>query len=116
MRRLILRIGLLFAVQSNVFHVLGQECAAGSAAFIAGNWYCQPVKAITYRNFPGSGDYDKVVGMDTITGQCQVERHEYSGSLSPLSEEVSPLASALTPIIPLPIFKCGEKRSIVISA
>lgn len=96
MGRSILRVGLLAAAVCNVVvQVVGQECAAGSAVFIGGNWYCQPVKAITYRNFPGTGDYNKVIGMDMMTGQCQVERYDYSGSLSPLNEEVSQLSFAL---------------------
>ena len=94
MGRSILRIGWISTVLCNLVQVLGQECAAGSAEFILGNWYCQPVKSITYRNFPGFGDYDKVIGMDTETGQCQIERYEYSGSLSPQNEEVSLLSSA----------------------
>ncbi len=84
-------IAALFAVMWNTAVVLGQECVAGSAMFINGNWYCQPVKAITYRNFPGTGDYNKIVAMDEDTGHCQTERYDYSGSLSPLNEEVSRL-------------------------
>ncbi|KAL8988327.1 MAG: hypothetical protein Q9177_002579 [Variospora cf. flavescens] len=69
--------------------VLGQECALGTAKEIAGNWYCSEVKAITYSNFPGTGSYNKVVDMDPKTGQCTTEKHAYSGSLAPLSEELS---------------------------
>ncbi|KAL8916141.1 MAG: hypothetical protein Q9208_008678 [Pyrenodesmia sp. 3 TL-2023] len=68
--------------------VLGQECAVGTAKKIAGNWYCSEVKAITYSNFPGTGSYNKVTHMDINTGQCTTERHNYSGSLAPMSEEV----------------------------
>ena len=52
-------------------------------------WYCSEVKAITYSNFPGSGSYDKITNMDPNTGQCTSEKHAYSGSLAPMSEEVS---------------------------
>lgn len=76
--------------------VLGQECAAGSAQFIAGNWYCQPITAITYRNFPGTGAYNRVVDMDINSGTCKSERHEYSGSLAPLNEEVGSSFSFLS--------------------
>lgn len=95
MGRSTVNVGLFVTVVCNVVQVASQQCAAGSAAFIEGNWYCQPVKAITYRNFPGFGDYDKVIGMDVDTGQCEIERYEYSGSLSPLNDEVSPLSSSL---------------------
>lgn len=68
-------------------------CAAGSgtgtAQEINGNWYCSDVKAITYDNFPGRGKYNKVTDMDAETGQCSSQSHPYSGSLSPLNEEVS---------------------------
>ncbi|KAL9008758.1 MAG: hypothetical protein Q9173_006150, partial [Seirophora scorigena] len=75
--------------------VLGQECAIGSAKEIAGNVSLHVdffnkglVTAITYSNFPGTGSYNKVVDMDPKTGQCTTEKHSYSGSLAPLSEEV----------------------------
>ena len=69
--------------------VFAQECAAGSASQYKGNWYCSPVKAITYTGFPGKGWYNKVTDMDATTGQCQSERYGYSGSLAPLNEELS---------------------------
>lgn len=67
-----------------------QGCAPGTAEEINGNWYCSPVKAITYSNFPGSGSYNRVTYMDADTGECSQQKHTYSGSLSPLNEEVSP--------------------------
>lgn len=69
--------------------VSAQACAAGSAQEILGNWYCSEVKAITYTNFPGNGYYNKITGMDANTGQCTGEQYHYTGSLSPLNEEVS---------------------------
>ena len=69
--------------------VFAQECAAGSATQYKGNWYCSPVKAITYSGFPGKGWYNKVTRMDAATGQCQSERYDYSGSLAPLNEQLS---------------------------
>lgn len=72
------------------FHgVAAQACAQGTAKEINGNWYCSPVKAITYTNFPGTGSYDKITNMDAKSGQCSSTRYEYSGSLAPLNEEVS---------------------------
>ena len=65
-----------------------QACAQGTAQMINGNWYCSPVKAITYSNFPGTGSYLKVTHMDSASGQCSSERYDYSGSLAPLNEEV----------------------------
>ena len=69
--------------------VAAQACAQGSANELNGNWYCSPVKAITYTNFPGTGSYAKISHMDAKTGQCFSQRYQYSGSLAPLNEEVS---------------------------
>ena len=65
-----------------------QACTAGTAQQINGNWYCSQVNAITYTDFPGNGSYNKVTNMDAATGQCSFEQYGYSGSLSPLNEEV----------------------------
>ena len=69
-----------------------QACAAGSgtgtAQEINGNWYCSQVSAITYQNFPGHGYYNRVTNMDADTGECSSQAYAYSGSLSPLNEEV----------------------------
>ncbi|KAI9776485.1 MAG: target of Sbf [Candelina submexicana] len=52
------------------------------------NWYCAPVKAITYQGVGTSGSYKKVTSM-TEEGQCQFADHAFSGGMAPLSEEVS---------------------------
>lgn len=72
--------------------VAQQVCAAGSgtgvAQYLKGNWYCSEVQAITYSNFPGHGYYNKITNMDAQTGQCETVPYAYSGSLSPLNDEV----------------------------
>ena len=68
--------------------IAAQACTAGTAEEINGNWYCSEVTAVTYANFPGFGSYDKITDMDADTGDCTSERYHYSGSLSPLNEEV----------------------------
>lgn len=65
-----------------------QACVAGAAQEINGNWYCSEVTAVTYTNFPGCGSYEKITDMDANTGDCSSMRYNYSGSLSPLNEEV----------------------------
>jgi len=57
-------------------------------ALCRGNWYCSAVDSISYTNFPGTGFYNKVTKMIAATGQCETEKHSYSGSLAPLNEEV----------------------------
>lgn len=68
--------------------VTAQACAAGDAEEINGNWYCSEVTAVTYANFPGFGSYEKITAMDEDSGECTSLRYNYSGSLSPLNEEV----------------------------
>lgn len=58
-----------------------------------GNYYCQEVTAITYTGVGGSGTYDKVTGMYLPTpefpdGECTSTSFAYSGSMSPMDEEV----------------------------
>ena len=62
------------------------QCHKGSTND-GGNFYCQPVKAITYSGVGHTGSYNKVTSM--TGGQCSQEPVAYSGSLAPLDEEVS---------------------------
>lgn len=63
-------------------------CADGSTDD-DGNYYCQAVTAITYTGMEASGSYNKVTDMDSTTGDCSSSAYAYSGSMSPLDEEVS---------------------------
>lgn len=62
------------------------QCAKGSVNE-GGNFYCQPVKAVTYSGVGHTGSYNKVTSM--TGGQCSQEPVSYSGPLAPLDEEVS---------------------------
>ena len=53
-----------------------------------GNYYCKSVKAITYKQVGGQGSYNRITDMDAADAQCSSEPQSYSGSLSPLDEEV----------------------------
>ncbi|MCJ1266394.1 target of Sbf [Lobaria immixta] len=88
MRGLIAAAGTAF-ILAIAGSAAAQACAAGTAKEINGNWYCSAVKAITYSNFPGTGSYKKVTQMNASSGQCTQQRYTYSGSLSPLNEELS---------------------------
>lgn len=85
-----MRTFLAVAILSIIFFkgATAQACVAGTAQEINGNWYCSEVTAVTYTNFPGSGSYEKITNMDVDTGNCSSVRYNYSGSLSPLNEEV----------------------------
>ena len=49
-----------------------------------GNWYCDKVDAVTYRNFGKAGEFDRVVNMDG----CKTVKQAYSGSIAPFDDEV----------------------------
>ncbi|KAL1303661.1 hypothetical protein AAFC00_007016 [Neodothiora populina] len=68
--------------------VVADLCEHGSTDD-GGNWYCQEVKAVTYTGLSGSGSYNKVTSMDSTSSTCSSSPFGYSGSMSPLDEEVS---------------------------
>ena len=53
-----------------------------------GNWYCSMVKALTYNGVGGENKYNKITKMDGNSGSCESTPQGYSGSMSPLDEEV----------------------------
>lgn len=63
-----------------------QGCA--SPTDYEGNYYCSKVDAITYTGVGGSGSYNQVTNMDSSSGSCSSTPFAYSGSLSPLDQEV----------------------------
>lgn len=67
--------------------------AAGSVAadcqFIEGNYYCNQVNKVVYNGVGFSGSYQKVTNFDTSSCSCSQEAYSFSGSLSPLDEELS---------------------------
>ncbi|MCJ1428468.1 target of Sbf [Sticta canariensis] len=89
MRGTVAAAGIIIFVSTIAGNAAAQACAAGTAQEIHGNWYCSPVKAITYSNFPGTGFYRRVTHMNASSGECSQQRYAYSGSLSPLNEELS---------------------------
>ena len=62
-------------------------CADGSTDD-GGNWYCQEVSAVTYTGVGHSGSYNKITSMDGSSGACSSSPFSYSGTMSPLDEEV----------------------------
>ncbi|KAK2759080.1 target of Sbf [Arachnomyces sp. PD_36] len=72
---------------ASIYGVSAQDCRAGAAKNILGNWYCDAVDSISYTNFGSSGTYNMIT--DMTGGNCQSEPKEYSGPLAPLNDEVS---------------------------
>jgi len=73
---------------ASVSGVAADLCSKGSVDD-GGNWYCQAVDAITYTGMLGKGSYNKITSMDSNSGACSSTPYGYSGSMSPLDEEVS---------------------------
>lgn len=53
-----------------------------------GNWYCQEVTAVTYKGVGGDSSYNKITDMAS-SGSCSSTPQAFSGTMSPLDEEVS---------------------------
>ena len=66
-------------------------CAKGHVE-IQGNWFCQPVDAITYSNVGTPGTYQDIIDMSS-DGTCSSIPKSFTGPIAPLDEEVN-----LTPI------------------
>ena len=61
---------------------------AASCTEIAGNYYCNPVNAVTFLNLGGTGSYNRVSSMSDATGACTFTPYAYSGTNAPFDEEV----------------------------
>ncbi|KAJ4271581.1 target of Sbf [Fusarium torreyae] len=66
---------------------LTQQCT-GNAVNEGGNWFCGAVKEILYQGFSSGGSYKTVTNMGN-DGSCQTQPFSYSGTLGPLSEDLS---------------------------
>ncbi|KAH8679839.1 putative TOS1-like glycosyl hydrolase-domain-containing protein [Tricladium varicosporioides] len=75
------------AILLSLAGVNADQCAAGSKQ-VQGNWYCQPVQAIKYSNVGFPGTYNQITNMGA-DGRCSSTPKQFTGSLSPLDEEVS---------------------------
>lgn len=78
--------GALIAA-ATISGALADLCSLGSIDD-NGNWYCQEVTGITYTGLDGAGSYQKVTNIDPTTGTCSQTPQQYSGSMSPLDDEV----------------------------
>jgi hypothetical protein len=81
--RNLLRTAALLAATTTAAIAQGGTCAD-----VDGNWFCQAVNAITYTQVGGSGTYNRITAMDSNSGACSSSPYDYSGTMSPLDEEV----------------------------
>lgn len=56
---------------------------------VGGNWYCAQTNKFIYYNVGFSGSYNDVTSMDENSGTCSSTPSPFSGSLSPLDQELS---------------------------
>lgn len=57
--------------------------------FIDGNYYCNPVSAVKYKNLGFAGSYQDVTSMDENSCGCSSQPFQFSGTMAPLDEELS---------------------------
>ncbi|KAF2754329.1 hypothetical protein EJ05DRAFT_156191 [Pseudovirgaria hyperparasitica] len=82
---LLLALAIAHAVYGATSNAL---CNIGDT-YVAGNWYCQEVKKISYTGINQSGSYKATTAMDENTGVCSRKDVSYSGPGAPLDGEVS---------------------------
>lgn len=71
------------AVIASISHV------AADCDFIDGNYYCNKVNAIKYKNIGFSSSYQDVTSMDENSCACSSQPFQFSGTMAPLDEELS---------------------------
>lgn len=76
-------------LSTGVLISLVSSYVAASCSYEGGNYYCNEVDAVVYENVGYSGSYSDVTNMDETSGQCSSSTKSFSGSNSPLDEELS---------------------------
>ncbi|KAH3669286.1 hypothetical protein OGAPHI_001407 [Ogataea philodendri] len=71
-----------------VFSAIWTTAHAGCSN-VGGNYYCSETNAVIYEGIGYSGSYSDVTDMDESSCSCSSESTSFSGSLSPLDEELS---------------------------
>lgn len=63
--------------------------ASADCQNVGGNWYCAQTNKFIYNNVGFSGSYNDVTSMDENSGTCSSTPSPFSGTLSPLDQELS---------------------------
>ncbi|VEU24011.1 DEKNAAC105213 [Brettanomyces naardenensis] len=63
--------------------------AIADCSYVGGNYYCAQTDAVVYENLGFSGSYSDVTNMDETSCQCSQQSLSFSGTMSPLDEELS---------------------------
>lgn len=56
---------------------------------VGGNYYCSKTSKVTFPNLGFSGLYQDITNMDENLGSCSTSKYPFSGTMSPLDEELS---------------------------
>ncbi|ODQ64660.1 hypothetical protein NADFUDRAFT_83577 [Nadsonia fulvescens var. elongata DSM 6958] len=62
--------------------------ALADCSYIAGNYYCSEIQAVTYENIGFSGSYQEVTAMNA-DGSCNFDSKSFSGTNAPLDQDLS---------------------------
>ncbi|OAG40409.1 hypothetical protein AYO21_05309 [Fonsecaea monophora] len=77
------RVGTLLVAAASVALAQNNNCYEEK-----GNWYCDPVQAISYSNFGTAGQYQRVSNMGA-NGACDFAAQSYQGGMAPMDGEIS---------------------------
>lgn len=79
-----MKFSTLLAIASALVGSVSATCTE-----VSGNYYCNEVSKVVYKNVGFSGSYNAVTAMDESSGTCSSLSKSFSGSLSPLDDELS---------------------------
>jgi hypothetical protein len=82
-------LALLIALVSG--DVMGCTGTAVTLPATNGNQYCSAVTRLVYQGVGGDSFYKMVTDMNNETGECSTTNRPFSGKMSPLDEDVSPI-------------------------
>ena len=69
--------------------LVSTSSVAADCQYVGGNYYCNSVNAIKYTGIGFAGSYQDVNNMDESSCQCSSNALAFSGTMSPLDEELS---------------------------
>ncbi|QPG75597.1 hypothetical protein FOA43_002954 [Brettanomyces nanus] len=78
---------------SVLYYIVGCLCVtskvSADCSYVDGNYYCSQAEAIDYEGIGFSGSYSDVTNMDETSCECSQSSVSFSGTMSPLDEELS---------------------------
>ncbi|KAL2063521.1 hypothetical protein VTL71DRAFT_5326 [Oculimacula yallundae] len=81
-------LALLLAILVMLFGLAAGDLCQKGVTKLEGNYYCQAVKGVRYKNVGHAGSYEDIVSMPK-DGTCGTKTKYFNGRLSPFDEELS---------------------------